>query len=115
MKRGELWLVRFDPAEGHEMRKTRPALVLQNDATNAHSPTTIVAPLTTQGIEHCYPNEALITSTIASVPRTSKVLLNHVRAVDQRRLIKRLGKITATEQLRVNEAVSISLGLVPLD
>lgn len=115
VKRGELWLVRLDPAEGHEMQKTRPALILQNDASNEHSSVTIIAPLTTQGIERCYPNEAIITATAASLPRTSKVLLNHLRSVDQRRLLKRLGRITAVEQHHVDEALSISLGLVPLE
>jgi mRNA-degrading endonuclease toxin of MazEF toxin-antitoxin module len=55
------------------MQKTRPALILQNDTSNAHSSVTIIAPLTTQGIERCYPNEALITATTAAcrAPRRS--------------------------------------------
>jgi mRNA interferase MazF len=45
-KRGEIYLVNFDPTVGSEIQKTRPALILQNDISNQHSPITIVAALT---------------------------------------------------------------------
>ena len=42
-RRGEIYLVNFDPTVGAEIKKTRPALVLQNDIANRYSPITIVA------------------------------------------------------------------------
>jgi mRNA-degrading endonuclease toxin of MazEF toxin-antitoxin module len=42
-RRGDIYLVEFDPARGHEVKKTRPALVIQNDIGNRYSPVTIVA------------------------------------------------------------------------
>jgi mRNA interferase MazF len=53
--------VSFDPAVGSEIQKTRPALILQNDIANRHSPITIVAALTSQFEEPLYPTEVLIT------------------------------------------------------
>jgi mRNA interferase MazF len=47
-KRGEVYLVNFDPTIGSEIQKTRPALILQNDIANQHSPITIVAAITSQ-------------------------------------------------------------------
>jgi mRNA interferase MazF len=47
-KRGEVYLVSFDPTVGAEIQKTRPALVLQNDVSNDYSPITIVAAITSQ-------------------------------------------------------------------
>ena len=47
-KRGEVYLVNFDPTTGAEIRKTRPALVLQNDIANRHSPITIVAAMSSK-------------------------------------------------------------------
>jgi mRNA interferase MazF len=44
-KRGEIYLVRFDPTQGAEIQKTLPALILQNDLANRQSPVTIVAPI----------------------------------------------------------------------
>lgn len=46
IRRGEVVIVRFDPAEGHEMKRTRPAVVVQNNVGNRNSGTTIVAPAT---------------------------------------------------------------------
>ncbi len=47
-RRGEIYLVAFDPTIGHEIQKTRPALVIQNDISNEHSPITIVAAISSQ-------------------------------------------------------------------
>jgi len=44
IKRGELWLVNLDPTIGHEIKKSRPALIIQNDLGNLYSPLTILAP-----------------------------------------------------------------------
>jgi mRNA interferase MazF len=60
-RRGELYLVRLDPTQGAEIKKTRPALILQNDPANLRSPLTIVAPLTTKFEEgRLYPTEVLV-------------------------------------------------------
>ena len=61
-RRGEVYLVRFDPTEGAEIKKTRPALVIQNDVGNRHSPTTIVAAITSKLEQPLYPIEVLITA-----------------------------------------------------
>ena len=60
-KRGEIYLVNFEPAVGAEIRKTRPALVLQNDIANRHSPIAIVAAVTSKFDEMLYPTEVLVT------------------------------------------------------
>jgi len=59
-KRGEIHLVSFDPTIGAEIKKTRPALILQNDISNQYSPITIVAAITSKFEEPLYPTEVLI-------------------------------------------------------
>jgi len=59
-RRGELWLVALDPTLGSEIRKTRPAVVVQNDHSNRTASTTIVAPVTSRARARLYPNEALL-------------------------------------------------------
>ena len=51
--RFEVYLVRLDPTEGREIRKTRPCLIISPDEMNRHIGTVIVAPMTTQS--HAYP------------------------------------------------------------
>ena len=60
MKRGEIWLVNMEPSFGHEIQKVRPAVSVQNDIGNIHSPTTIVVPLTSQHLELGSPVEVVV-------------------------------------------------------
>lgn len=110
VKRGEIWLVGLDPAIGHEIKKTRPALVVQNDRGNKYGSTTIVAPLTSQSLDHTYPFEVLIEKK-KGIPKQSKVLLNQIRTVDKARLIKKISSIPLNSMRDVDSALKISLGL----
>lgn len=111
-KRGELYLVNFDPTIGSEIKKTRPALILQNDIANRYSPVTIVAALTSQLNESAYPIEVLIESPEGGLERRSVVLLNQVRAIDKQRLVAKLGALKPESMVKVDHALEISLGLV---
>ena len=79
-RRGEIYLVSFDPTVGHETKKTRPAIVIQNDISNEHSPITIVAAVSSQFGNPPHPREVFIASdgkTGLTVP--SAVVLNQIR------------------------------------
>jgi mRNA interferase MazF len=113
-KRGEVYLVNFDPTIGAEIHKTCPALVVQNDIANRHSPITIVAAITSQFDAPLYPTEVLIQPPEAGLTIPSVVLLNQIRSVDKRRLVRRLGVLTPATMERVDRAILISLGLVEI-
>ena len=113
-KRGEVYLVNFDPTIGSEIRKTRPALIVQNDIGNEFSPITIVAAITSQYDDNLYPTEVLIESPEGGLNNNSVVLLNQIRSIDKKRLIKRLGKLTLTSMKQVERAIQISFGLIKL-
>ena len=113
-KRGELYLVNFEPTVGAEIRKTRPALVLQNDIANRHSPLTIVAAVTSKFDETLYPTEVLVTAPEGGLSVDSVVLLNQIRSIDRRRLVRRLGAIRGSTMERVERSLQISLGLLKL-
>ena len=113
-RRGEVYLVGLDPTVGAEIRKTRPAVVVQNDPANRRSPITIVAAVTSQFEEPLYPTEVLVRAPEAGLTTDSVVLLNQIRSVDKGRLVRRLG-VLKTETLReVDRALLLSLGLVEL-
>lgn len=110
-RRGEVYYVSFDPTLGAEIRKTRPALVLQNDVANRHSPITIVAAITSQFDETLYPTEVLVRAPEGGLAADSVVLLNQIRSIDKQRLARRLGSLRPATMRQVDRAVQISLGL----
>src|SRR3989338_5138437 len=112
VRRGEIWLVNLDPTIGHEIKKLRPSIIIQNDLGNKHSPITIIAPVTSQNLEKTYPIEVILPKSGTGLEKESKVLLNQIRAVDKRRLVKRLGKVNDEYIEKINDAIKISLGLV---
>lgn len=112
--RGDIYLVSFDPTIGAEIRRTRPAMVLQNNVANEHSPITIVAAITTQFGDRLYPTEVLIRSPEGGLKADSVVLLNQIRSIDRQRLIKRLGKVTDETLFLIDRAIQISLGLIEI-
>jgi mRNA interferase MazF len=113
-KRGDVYLVNFDPTLGAEIRKTRPALIVQNDIANRHSPITIVAALTSQFDDPLYPTEVLVRAREGGLQADSVVLLNQLRSMDKLRFIRRLGRLTPATMERVDRALMLSLGLIAL-
>lgn len=114
-KRGEIWLVNFDPTIGSEIKKTRPALILQNNIANRYSPVTIVAAITSSTGGALYPTEVLVNTDEGGLKNDSLVLANQIRTIDKKRLIKRLGRIKPGTIRQVELALEISLGLIAID
>lgn len=111
-KRGEVWIVNFDPTVGSEIKKTRPAVVLQNDIGNRYSAVTIVAAISAQTDKDLYPTEVLIKASEGGLDKSSVVLLNQIRTIDKTRLVSRVGTLTEGTMSVVDHAVLVSLGLV---
>ncbi len=111
-KRGEIYLVNFDPTVGAEIKKTRPALILQNDVANQYSPVTIVAAITSQFKLPLYPTEVHLEVPEGGMRSDSVVLLNQIRTVDDQRLVRKLGRLKDEAMQKVDRALQISLGLV---
>jgi len=112
--RGEVFLVNFDPTTGAEIKKTRPALIVQNDIANQNSPITIVAAITSQFEEPLYPTEVRIRRPEGGLSANSVVLLNQIRSIDKRRLVKRMGTLRNDTMAKVNRALLVSLGLAEI-
>ncbi len=113
-KRGEIFLISFDPTVGHEIRRTRPAVVIQNDVSNQYSPVTIVAAISSRFSDPPHPREVIVEPSTSGLANRSAVILNQIRTVDRTRLIRRLGRLDSATMRRVDEALKISLGLVEL-
>jgi mRNA interferase MazF len=115
LRRGETYLCSFDPIVGHEIKKTRPALVVQNDVGNRYSPLTIVAAITSTISPVPYPVEVVIDPTAGNgLAVRSSIRLDQIRTVDRQRLSRRLGVVDSSTITQVDEALKISLGLFHL-
>ena len=111
-QRGEIYLVSFDPTVDHELQKTRPAVIIQNDVSNQYSPMTILAALSSQFADPPFPRETIIEPHESGLPKRSAVILNQIRSVDRLRLGKRIGQLSPGSMQRVDQALKISLGLI---
>ena len=89
VRRGEVFLVSLNPAQGSEIRKTRPCLIVSPDELNSSLRTHIVAPMTTG--DHPYPFRVLCRFQ----GKAGHIVLDQVRTVDRERLVRRLGQLSA--------------------
>lgn len=87
MKRFDVWLVRLDPTEGAEMRKTRPCVVLSPDDLNQAVRTALAAPLTSRGSTYPWRVECLFDG------KPGHVALDHIRALSEKRFLRLLGRL----------------------
>jgi mRNA interferase MazF len=99
VSRFEVHLVRLDPTEGSEIKKTRPCLVISPDDMNQYIRTVIVAPMTTQGKD--YPTRV----PLDFQGKHGQVVLDQIRTVDKSRLVKRLGKISEATSDKVTKVL----------
>ena len=113
-KRGDIWLANLEPVTGSEQGRTRPVLIIQNDIANEYSPVVIIAALTTTVGAQRYPTEVHVNAPEGGLRRDSVILLNQLRTIDKRRLIKRWGRLSPKTLQQLDEALRISLALVPL-
>lgn len=95
ISRFDVYLISLDPAQGHEIRKTRPCVIISPDDMNHHISTIIVAPMTTKGRD--YPTRIPLTFQ----RKKGQIVLDQIRTVDKIRFVKRLGKLDKNTAARV--------------
>lgn len=110
VRRGDIVVVELDPTRGHEMRKTRPGVVVQNDTGNRNAGTTVVAPATTT--HRGYPFEVRVPAAESDFEQDSSIRVGQLRTVDIAERIRFVaGHLSASVMRDVDDALRIELAL----
>ncbi|HPD82118.1 MAG TPA: type II toxin-antitoxin system PemK/MazF family toxin [Candidatus Pacearchaeota archaeon] len=109
--RGEIVIANLKPIKGSEQGGVRPVLIIQNDTLNKYSPTIIVAPITSKVYTKEYPTNVIINKEDSKLKLNSTILLNQIRTIDKRRIVKKIGFIDNFIMNKVDMALKISLAL----
>lgn len=111
--RGQIFLADLEPVIGSEQGGKRPVLIIQNNAGNKHSPTVIVAPITTKSKKVNLPVHIALPEN-KELPHDSIVLLEQIRTIDKSRLIRYLGSIYSQRIMKdIEAAICVSVGVCP--
>jgi mRNA interferase MazF len=110
IKRGDVFLVNFDPTIGSETRKTRPAVIVSNDINNAHSPFISISPISSK-TGRLYSFEVEIPAGTGGLTTRSKIMVNQTRAVDKLRLVKKTGTLPPEIMQSIDRALKLHYGL----
>lgn len=114
VKRGDIFYADLSPVVGSEQGGVRPVLIVQNDVGNKFSPTVIVAAITSQINKAKLPTHVEIMANDYGLSRDSVILLEQIRTIDKKRLRERIGRLDEELMVRVNEALTVSIGLLDL-
>ena len=115
MRRGEIWLVDLDPARGSEINKTRPAVIVSNDAANATAQrlgrgVITVVPVSSN-LRRIYPFQVALPSSETGLNVDSKALAEQVRSVSSERLTRKIAAVPADLMKRLDDALRLHLSL----
>lgn len=109
IKRFDIWLADLNPSRGTEPGKTRPVVVIQTDLLNTLHPSTIICPVTS----NVNPDVSLLRVHLhkGQLNKPSDILVDQIRAIDTRRLIKNLGKLTKDQDEKLKKNLLIVMDL----
>lgn len=111
IKRFEIWTADLNPRIGTEPGKVRPVLVLQTDLLNTVHPSTVVCPLTTKVAKGSEILRVHVKKGVAGLSQASDIMIDQIRAIDNKRLISKLGELPHDLSVLVLENIKIVLDI----
>lgn len=109
IKQYDIWLADLNPARGTEPGKTRPVVIVQTDLLNEIHPSTLICPITS----NVHPEIELLRVHLAKnqLDKPSDILVDQIRAIDNQRLLQRIGKLQKDQIKKLKENIAIVLDL----
>jgi len=114
IKRGDIFYADLSPVVGSEQGGVRPVLIVQNDTGNKYSPTVIASAITSQINKAKLPTHIEISAKEYGLAKDSVILCEQIRTIDKRRLREKVAHLEDDIMEKVNEALSISIGLIDI-
>jgi mRNA interferase MazF len=105
IRRGEVWWVSLDPTIGSETQKTRPCVIVQRDAANETSPTTVICPIAGAGRRKSGISNPLVRAPEGGLTKDGIVVCNQIRAIDRGRIGDRLGQLSPDAMLAIDRGL----------
>ncbi len=116
VKKFEIWLANLQPGIGTEPGKIRPVLVVQTDFLNdIEHPSTLICPLTSKIKKNAYPLRVFMNADEGNLIQNSDILIDQLRAIDNRRFIRLLSVLPEDLKVKVVKAIKIVLDVEPFD
>ncbi|OPZ93547.1 MAG: mRNA interferase EndoA [Firmicutes bacterium ADurb.Bin419] len=114
IKRGDIFYADLSPVIGSEQGGIRPVLIVQNDIGNKYSPTVIASAITSQINKAKLPTHIELSAKDYGLPKDSVILLEQIRTIDKKRLREKIGHLDDELMEKVNDALSVSFGLIEM-
>ena len=112
IKRGDIFYADLSPAIGSEQSGVRPVIIVQNDTGNKHSPTVIVAAITSRMNKAKLPTHIELEADTCGLVMNSVALCEQVRTLDKRRLKDYISYLDRDKMTEIDSAIAVSFGLV---
>ena len=109
VKRGDIFMADLNPIVGSEQGGNRPVLVIQNDVGNLHSPTIVVAIISSKVEKSKLPTHVFIKKGVLRLD--SVVYAEQIRTIDKSRLLRFVGALSDEDMAKVDKALKISMGV----
>ena len=111
IKQFEIWIADLEPKRGTEPGKVRPVLIVQTNLLNNEHPSTVICPITTNVARDSEILRVHLKKGIGNLNVDSDIIIDQIRAIDNRRLVKKTGELSKDLQNKVKENIKIVLDL----
>lgn len=108
--KGEIYWANLSPTIGSEISKTRPVLIVSNDINNQYAATISILPITSTTAK-IYPFEVFLPKGEGNLINDSKAKANQIRTIDKQRIGNKIGKISSSKMIEIEEAILTHLGI----